>query len=264
MTAMTSNSDQTRPMKELYPLDDRPGPAWFSSEQSAAMVEDALNAWEAERVASPWRRPRRMALVAVAVFSMTSAAAALWYGTQIREQAGPSRPPATPKAVLHKHVPAAPQPTPTEIEPSAPTPLEETEAPARRFTPKTPAEDLLQRANKLRGAGKWRAAESTYRQVFVRYPGSMSAYVARVAAASIQLEHLGNPRAALRHYQRALVSNPAGSLDLETRQGIAQAWRQLGDRQREIHALKALLQRHTSGPAVKRARRRLEAIASEQ
>jgi regulator of sirC expression with transglutaminase-like and TPR domain len=64
-------------------------------------------------------------------------------------------------------------------------------------------------------------------------------------------------------YNQAIGVNPNGPLDIEARLGIARSWQQLGEREREIKALKALLQKHSSGPIVQRARERLDAISRE-
>jgi hypothetical protein len=92
----------------------------------------------------------------------------------------------------------------------------------------------------------------------------MSAYVARVAAGSIRLDHLGDARGALQLFREAVAARPGGALEIEARQGIARSWRKLGDRKREREALDELLQQDTSGPAAEQARRRLEVIAGER
>ncbi len=258
-----SSDEKLPPLNELFPLDDRPGPARFSPARRQAMIRGAIDAWQAERSTSaappPRRRYGRVVAIAAATFALTGAAAALWYGVATTGQDEPSGTGAADprSAVTGDPAGAAAEPTTAEAlaaEQPAPRPAPESRA----------AQDLLQLANRMRGEGRWKQAEQTYGKVYLQYPGSMSGYVARVAAASIRLDHLGDARGALRLYREAVASRPGGALEVEARQGIARSWRRLGDREREREALGELLKKDASGPAAEQTRRRLEVIAGER
>jgi tetratricopeptide (TPR) repeat protein len=244
----------------------------FSPRRANAIIQGALDSWQVEQPRVIHGRWKRALLLAAATFAVASAAAGLLY-VGYADRPAPSispvdvRPSASPKPA------DKPVLTPdTEINAAASS-TPGTSSTARdesswRTAPPRPrpqlAEDLLLVANKLRAQRKWSAAEQTYRRVCTLYPNSASAYVASIAAGSIRLEHLADPRGALDAYSKALAVNPRGALDIEARLGLARSWQQLGDRDREIAALRTLLQKHASGPMVQRARERLEAIAGDK
>jgi tetratricopeptide (TPR) repeat protein len=118
-------------------------------------------------------------------------------------------------------------------------------------------EDLLQQANRARAAGEFREAARLYAEVYDGRPSSLSAYVALVAAASLELEHLDHPARARKLFEAALRARPKGALDLEARQGLALSLRDMGARGEEIAALRTLIARHPARPAAARARARL-------
>jgi tetratricopeptide (TPR) repeat protein len=124
-------------------------------------------------------------------------------------------------------------------------------------------EDLLQKANQLRAAGRFGNAEQTYSLVYDRFPKTPAAYVARVAAASLELEHLSNPLKARKLFEQALQDRPKGALDLEARQGLSVALRDLEDRAGERDTLRALIARHPGSPAARRAQVRLMELGGE-
>lgn len=255
-----SPEEKLPPLNELFPLDDRPGPARFSPGQREAMIRGAIEAWQAESApAGPRRRYVRLLPLAALTFAVTGAAAALWYGVGAPARDEPARPAVVaPRPV--RAVEAGGEPT---AQPGV-SPLAAEERTNQAAPENRAAQDLLQLANRMRRERRWREAEQTYQRVYLQYPGSMSAYVARVAAASIQLEHLGDARGALRLYRQAVASRPGGALEIEARQGIARSWRRLGDRKREKEALGELLEKDASGPAAEQARRRLEVMAGER
>jgi tetratricopeptide (TPR) repeat protein len=127
----------------------------------------------------------------------------------------------------------------------------------RRSADARVAEDLLERANRLRGAGSFREADAVYAQVTREHRGTFAAYVAEVASASLHLEHLGDPRGAAQRFSRALRMRPGGALDLEALDGLARARRAIGDREGEREALRTLLSRHPGTAAAARATARL-------
>jgi tetratricopeptide (TPR) repeat protein len=124
-------------------------------------------------------------------------------------------------------------------------------------------EDLLQKANQLRAAGQFRDAAQTYSLVYDRFPKSQAAYVSRVAAGSLELEHLSNPLKARKLFESALTDRPKGALDLEARQGLSVALRDLEDRSGEREVLRSLVTRHPGSPAARRAQVRLMELGGE-
>ena len=122
------------------------------------------------------------------------------------------------------------------------------------------ADDLLQRANRLRGDGDYRGAERTYLRAVAANPHGLTAYAARVAAAGLRLERFEDARGALQLYKEALRAQPAGSLTPEIHEGMAHAYRALGRAADERRALQALLSDQPSGPAAERARARLQVL----
>ena len=185
-------------------------------------------------------------------------------------QAAPQR--ATPAQVAAPSpAPSAPlsppsQPSPPEVQPEAsstpasqPEAQREPERPARAVGRGAP-EDLLQKANHQRALGQFKDAAQTYAQVYERFPRSISAYVARVAAGAIELEHLSNPTRARKLFEQALREQPRGALDLEAQQGLSVALRDLEDRAGEAAVLRALIARHPDSPAARRAQVRLREL----
>jgi hypothetical protein len=77
------------------------------------------------------------------------------------------------------------------------------------------------------------------------------------------LEHLSNPLKARKLFELALQERPKGALDLEARQGLSVALRDLEDRSGERDALRALVSRHPGSPAARRAQVRLMELGGE-
>ncbi|MBX3245959.1 MAG: hypothetical protein KF901_02115 [Myxococcales bacterium] len=123
------------------------------------------------------------------------------------------------------------------------------------------ADDLLRRANALRSQRRWAEAERAYVEVTSAHSSTHAAYVARVAAAALRLEHLGDPAGAARLYRAAIAHG--GGLDAEARHGLARAYARLGRRAEEADTLRGLLHRHPSSPFASAARSRLAALEVE-
>jgi tetratricopeptide (TPR) repeat protein len=115
----------------------------------------------------------------------------------------------------------------------------------------------LKTANQLRRQGRWADAERAYSEVLVTYGATAQGPVAALAAASLRLEHLGDPQGALRLYQTALRSS---SLSAEAELGIANCYRALGDRDAEMRALRRLVATHPHAAFHERAAARLRAL----
>jgi tetratricopeptide (TPR) repeat protein len=245
-------------------LDDRAGPARrISRDQAASMVDAALAEWAVEQAIPP-ARSRVFPTVAMAAIVLLAvvggASAARWYFDR------------SPQPSVEHLAPMAPRVSPKRA--AQPTQLPEVTLEAEREIPHAPRaakheahekaepEDLLQRANQLRAAGRFQTAAETYAQVYERYPRSLSAYAAQIAAASIELEHLGKPQHARKLFETALRSQPHGALDLEARQGLSLSLRDLGRDRDEAEALRALIRHHGETPAARRAEARLKELTS--
>ena len=286
------------PLEIELPLDAHAGPATrLSRQRAAAMIDAALLEFDkvvqqtqeahhdvrasgalprglrqAPARGSAWSAWSTRAVAAGALLALAgSAAAARYYfnfGTAVPApaaapaQRAPTRPQpqpiAAPEAVEAPSTPpnaeAAPAETTTTSGPAA-----RSRAPSRT----TAAEDLLQRANQQRTAGEFRQAADSYALVYERFPKTLSGYVARVAGASLELEHLSNAARARKLFEQALRDQPAGALDLEARQGLGMALRDLGDRAAERRALEALVAAHKNSPAARRAEARIRELAGE-
>lgn len=193
----------------------------------------------------------------------------------------PAQPQALPSPEIELELETEPQPASTSS-PSGEGPTDATEKGASDDVSTGPAndqpyekgrhavvrrvsvpEDLLQKANRQRAAGQFRSAAQTYTLVYDRFPKSQAAYVARVAAGSLELEHLSNPTGARKLFEQALAERPRGALDLEARQGLSVALRDLEDRAGERSVLRTLVRRHPGSPAARRAQVRLLELGGE-
>jgi tetratricopeptide (TPR) repeat protein len=256
-------------------LDDRAGPARrISREQGLSMIEEALDSWQGELPVATRKRSLLPVLAVAASLLLAlvgGASAARWYfgkaepRPQVEAQrAAPAR---------EKHVAQRLELPPVTLEAEQPAaeahddhaPPRAHAAPAHereREPSKAEPDDLLQRANRLRAEGRFQSAADTYAQVYERYPRSLSAYAAEVAAASIELEHLGKPDHARKLFESALRGHPKGALDLEARQGLSLSLRDLGRDRDEASSLRALIRDHGESPAARRAESRLQELES--
>jgi hypothetical protein len=119
-----------------------------------------------------------------------------------------------------------------------------------------------QRANQLRAERRWAEAAHVYGALATRGSGS-EASTAAVAAAALELEHLGRPARACRLYARALASGAAANaVAEEARWGLVVCARQAGHRDEEIRALRAFLAEHPGSVWRGEASARLAALES--
>jgi tetratricopeptide (TPR) repeat protein len=261
----------------LEPLDDLPGPAKRISSQRAAELVGAVleqgavaSDQAAPRSASP--RPwRRVALVAAALLVVAGGASAAIYELAVKERASEPAPP-EPAASTAGAPEPAPEPVAEPIEetieepaPVEPAPIKRRRARRDRPAPLTDIaetpDDLLARANEHRKARSWPEAAALYERVRREHRGTVAAYVATLASASIYLEHLDEPDKALKRYRAAMRSRPNGYLAEEARYGIAEAHRARGARKAEAEALREFLTEHPDSPLRERADKRLRRIA---
>ncbi len=131
-----------------------------------------------------------------------------------------------------------------------------TSARATTASPKQ-AEDLLAKANTARRSGRYAEALELYQTVMKRFPASRQAEVARLAAASLRLDHLGDVAGAEALYDQGAD----GSMSAEALYGLAEAKRRRGDHGGERAALQRLLAEHPNSPLSRSARKRLETLS---
>jgi len=248
--------DEQQPM--IPPVGDEPGPAQpLAADQAEAIARAAVRR---ARSTSP-RRTFPLQLVASVALAVIAAGGALAAVATFLAQDDPGAetdargPAASPKPTARPAVegdaPHAPEPA--EAPPPAreePTP---TDTPASTQTPDKPRAhgtdgDLLQRANRLRAAGRFAQAERVYTRVARtadRHPNGVgAAYAATIAAAELRLEHTNDPAGALQLFRRALRMQPRGALSASARYGIAQSQRVLGRPEAEARALAELIEDH--------------------
>ena len=269
---MTERSDMPYELESLLHADGD-GPAQrIDSAAAQRMIAHAIDAAAIAPV-KPLRVKRYVWLLAAALVITGSAAAmyAAQRADDAQAHAARVRPPvARPQQIAAQEPTAAPasivQGT-AQPQPEAPVP---TTAKAQNVQPAQVeagaghVQDLLRRANRLRGEGQYRSAERTYLRVVAQSPNGAPAYSARVAAGALRIERLNDPRGALQLYADALRISPSGALSPEIHEGMAQAYRKLGQPAREQKALAALLAEQPDGPAAERARARLQELQAQR
>jgi hypothetical protein len=161
--------------------------------------------------------------------------------------------PRSATSAVHPPVPFEPEPT-TRSSPPAVAPSSRVDGAATRAEPAT---DLLREANRLRARGRWQEAERAYAEVMRGRPGNSESSVAALAAASLRLEHLGDPTGALRLYESVTHQ---GVLVEEALLGVARCHRAVGNSALEAQTLKLLIARRPQPFVLEEARRRLSEL----
>ncbi|MEZ4381850.1 MAG: hypothetical protein R3A79_10890 [Nannocystaceae bacterium] len=117
---------------------------------------------------------------------------------------------------------------------------------ARAEPPPTPAgptiDALRERASDARASRSWRAAADAYRELLDRYPAAPEAHNARYQLGDLLRRRLGQPAAALEHFDAYLERG--GPLAAEARFGKVLALQQLGRRSDEAAAIADFLGHH--------------------
>jgi tetratricopeptide (TPR) repeat protein len=253
----------------LEVLDDRAGPSLPLSEREAEARVQAAVLRALPAGGKPFLRRRSPALLLAAALAVTGVSAAFVLTrsgfTGAATDAAPV--PANPRAELAPRSgsqqklevapPVVPEPSPVSDAPDVVSSSGSERGSGARSNPL----DLLKAANQLRGQGRWAEAERAYAHIASSYGGTAQSPVAALAAASLRLEHLNDPRGALRLYQAALR---APSLSAEAELGIADCYRALGDRAAEIAALRRLTSAHPEALFHERAQRRLQALEARK
>lgn len=126
------------------------------------------------------------------------------------------------------------------------------------------AADLLHRAQERRAERDFRGAAAAYKELLSMYPASDEARSALVSLGQLELDRLGEPAAALRHFDVYLDTKGAGPLGMEALYGKARALRALDRAAEERAALERFLERHPGAIQAADVRRRLDQIAASQ
>ena len=210
-----------------------------------------------------WPAPTRPTARAPAASQEASHAARL-------RRAAPAGPSSTEVSSLPAALPAAPgtDASARETAPLAPVAAVATPAPAageraqrRPFEP-SDTQELLASANALRAQRRWVLAERHYRQALGEGAADQQRYVALVAAASINVQHLGRPERALEQFRRALALRPNGELSEEAQLGVAECQRALGDAQAERLTLQRFAAAHPHSWMMESVTHRLAELAA--
>lgn len=260
---------------EVLRLDGEAGPAKrILHERGHALVQAAIDAAFAAREEEtmslpppPSRRRLPTPLVIGAFLALATGTAAALTIYVSRQEAAPSResvevpPSSRPRPRVAEVGPEAPaddvaDETSTDDSTTSETPRRVRSGAVRA----EPVDDLLERANRLRRERRFLDAERTYREVARVAPRTMSSYVAGIAAASIRLEQMNDPRGALALFETALRTHPGGALEIEALEGSARASSKLGRRARERDYLEQLIRDYPGSAAAERAAARLAAI----
>ena len=122
------------------------------------------------------------------------------------------------------------------------------------------ASQLFAAANAARGTRNLRMAARRYDLLEHRYPASPEAAVSLVSAGDV-LMRLGEPAAALEHFDRYLATNGRGALALEALLGRARSLRDLGRQPEELETWRELLRRFPGSLYEASARRRVDELA---
>lgn len=263
---MPANPDSPSHGELLSALDDREGPARRLSEQELEAAVEAVvgRALPVRRVRHGQRRAAIPLLLAS--LAVTGLAGALvisrrpWAGFAVTTpvpadaitRSSPPRSAPAPR-VSERATDTDPRPAPSDA------PVASSSSAAERPSARESAADQLKAANQLRRQARWAEAERAYAKLASQFAGSAQGSVAALAAASLRLEQLKDPRGALRLYQSALR---APALSAEAGLGVASCHRALGDRAAEAAALRRLLATHPDSLFRERAERRLAALAA--
>jgi TolA-binding protein len=132
--------------------------------------------------------------------------------------------------------------------------------PSAGSTKSASATDLLHKAQERRSKRDYEGAAAAYKELLLAYPASDEARSAVVSLGQIELDRLGEPAAALRHFNAYLDAKSAGPLGMEALYGRARALKTLSRIDEERASLELFLERYPDAIQAGDARRRLEQI----
>jgi outer membrane protein assembly factor BamD (BamD/ComL family) len=119
---------------------------------------------------------------------------------------------------------------------------------------------LFAAANAARGDGDLRTATVRYELLEHRYPASPEATVSQVSAGDL-LARLGEPAAALEHFDHYLAAKARGPLVSEALFGRARCLRDLGRGRDELETWRELIRRFPGSIYEGTARRRVDELS---
>jgi TolA-binding protein len=237
-------------------------------EQLLARVTQRLGPKRVQRPVLPhWRFAAGVAagLVLAATGALAFDLARAWLrpmapaATKQAPATGAVKPAPVALAALSRAAPSdsvAPEPEPPAARPAA-KPRPGT-APAEAALGEAPpaAPELFAAANRARSRGDTALAMALYRQLQSEHPGSTEARASRLSLGMLQLQR-AEPAAALEQLRQYRAANPGG-MTAEALFGEADAYRQLGRRDDERHALSELVARFPQSAYAVAAAKRLK------
>ena len=130
--------------------------------------------------------------------------------------------------------------------------------PTHQARPLPSAKALLDQARAAMKARAWAKAARAYQRLLETYPDDPLAPSARIAVGDLELERLGDARAALRAYDAYLRA--PGPLSAEARHGRVRSLRALGRREAEQAAIEEFLREHPDSLETSQLQHRLELL----
>ncbi|MGE0789044.1 MAG: tol-pal system YbgF family protein [Sandaracinaceae bacterium] len=216
------------------------------------------------------RTPLAIGLVAAAFFVASIAAAAsrpaVWnavFGASEAETPPSPAPEPRSRSTRSHAQPQLREPEDVEVErdlmarDEAPLAIDEPMAPPTRERALPDPDALFATANAARRSGEHVEARRLYLQLQRAYPRSVEALVSRVSLGRLLLERMGQPAAALPHFDAYLAQSTHTALAEEALFGRASALMRLGRRAQERAAWEQLLRRFPGSVYADRAHARL-------
>ncbi|HVW23758.1 MAG TPA: hypothetical protein VHC69_00210 [Polyangiaceae bacterium] len=133
------------------------------------------------------------------------------------------------------------------------------EAPQEPAAPEVTPASLLAAARQALREQRWADAGDSYGKIIDGFPSTPEAHTVLVSLAKLELDHLGQPAAALQHLDTYLAHG--GPLALEAKLAKVKAYRLLGRSSDEAAAIDDVLAAHPSGLEAEQLRQRREELA---
>lgn len=125
-------------------------------------------------------------------------------------------------------------------------------------------EKRMKRARRCLLARNWQCAASHYQDVLRLNSGCPGMTTVLISLAKIERRHLKHPRKALAHYKKYLWKEPNGPLEEEAFIGMADCYRRLGLKKRELETLRRYLEKFPESNLSNTARLRLEKLVGSK
>ena len=131
-------------------------------------------------------------------------------------------------------------------------------------TPALDAESLLRDGNEARRTGQLKKARAAYEKLVREFPSSREASVVRVSLGRLLLDRLGDPKAALVHFEAYLKSSGStAALGAEALSGKARSLQKIGRGKQELATWKQLLEKHPSSHHAAVGKQRIQALEQQ-